>query len=500
MATLAIDRLDVRYRLGGMDDGARRRLDGALAELLEHGLDRAVERALGDAEAALCIRRLSAPIALRMHRTDQSLADEWCAAIAARIAAAARTAGSGDDVLWFRSRRAALLDVARGVARGELGRAWAWRQAGLWPAAPAAADAAAPAALAQLVAALLAQPDTILPVLAALARGGELAPLAARLDAAAWTALATAAVQAAGGPGPGHVAAVRAAPAEQVARLAAAPVARAAAAALAGSAGARLAAELAVTEAEPALLLAPDRHAAAVAAVAAAFASGAPPRPTPPATDDDARLAERDRRAAAYRPARARARARDAETDEPAELDAPRGVDDRPREDGARTGWGGLPFALWVVGALELPESALTGGPLARRSLPWTLHRLASALAPVDRRDPAALAFAGLPPDAPPPGDDERAPTPAERRALRRWRRRIVARLADELRDDEHPLPPAELVRRLCRRDAEIVADPGWIEVRLQLRDVTPAVRRAGLDLDPGYLPWLGVVVRFVYA
>jgi hypothetical protein len=23
--------------------------------------------------------------------------------------------------------------------------------------------------------------------------------------------------------------------------------------------------------------------------------------------------------------------------------------------------------------------------------------------------------------------------------------------------------------------------------------------RRAGLDLDPGYVPWLGVVVRFVY-
>ena len=24
-------------------------------------------------------------------------------------------------------------------------------------------------------------------------------------------------------------------------------------------------------------------------------------------------------------------------------------------------------------------------------------------------------------------------------------------------------------------------------------------VRRAGLDLDPGYVPWLGCVVRFLY-
>jgi hypothetical protein len=28
---------------------------------------------------------------------------------------------------------------------------------------------------------------------------------------------------------------------------------------------------------------------------------------------------------------------------------------------------------------------------------------------------------------------------------------------------------------------------------------VSTVVRRAGLDLDPGYRPWLGVVVRFRY-
>ena len=49
------------------------------------------------------------------------------------------------------------------------------------------------------------------------------------------------------------------------------------------------------------------------------------------------------------------------------------------------------------------------------------------------------------------------------------------------------------------RRVAEIVVDPGWIEVRLQLEEVDVDLRRAGLDLDPGWLPWLGAVVRFVY-
>ena len=34
---------------------------------------------------------------------------------------------------------------------------------------------------------------------------------------------------------------------------------------------------------------------------------------------------------------------------------------------------------------------------------------------------------------------------------------------------------------------------------RLALSDVSTELRRAGLDLDPGYLPFLGTVVRFVY-
>jgi hypothetical protein len=44
-----------------------------------------------------------------------------------------------------------------------------------------------------------------------------------------------------------------------------------------------------------------------------------------------------------------------------------------------------------------------------------------------------------------------------------------------------------------------IVADPGWLEVRLNVDDVDLMVRRAGLDLDPGWLDWLGTVVVFRY-
>jgi len=57
----------------------------------------------------------------------------------------------------------------------------------------------------------------------------------------------------------------------------------------------------------------------------------------------------------------------------------------------------------------------------------------------------------------------------------------------------------AALIEFVCHRSAEIVADPGWIDVRFSLDEVATEIRRAGLDLDPGYVPWLGVVVRFIY-
>src|SRR5205823_4110043 len=41
--------------------------------------------------------------------------------------------------------------------------------------------------------------------------------------------------------------------------------------------------------------------------------------------------------------------------------------------------------------------------------------------------------------------------------------------------------------------------DPGWIELRLATEEISVELRRAGLDLDPGWLPWLGAVVRFAY-
>jgi hypothetical protein len=54
-------------------------------------------------------------------------------------------------------------------------------------------------------------------------------------------------------------------------------------------------------------------------------------------------------------------------------------------------------------------------------------------------------------------------------------------------------------LRATCRRATTIVAEPGWIEAHLRLDEVDLAVRRAGIDRDPGFVPCLGMVVRFVY-
>ncbi len=79
-----------------------------------------------------------------------------------------------------------------------------------------------------------------------------------------------------------------------------------------------------------------------------------------------------------------------------------------------------------------------------------------------------------------------------------------MERLVAALRQALEPSPLAgagetELLAAVCRRRGRIVGDPGWFDVLLDLGDVSTEVRRAGLDLDLGWLPWLGCVVRFVY-
>ncbi len=166
------------------------------------------------------------------------------------------------------------------------------------------------------------------------------------------------------------------------------------------------------------------------------------------------------------------------------------------RGAGGATSLGGLPFLLHLVGELDLHDRLRGDAPTAERSLRWSLHQLAMQLTGAAPGDPAALAFAGLVPDSEPPSAAAEPATSAEAASLRRAAEQIGVALALRLR----MTPAPDLVARTCARRAHVRADPGWIELHLALDEVDVDIRRSGLDHDPGFIPWLGAVVRFVYA
>ena len=167
-------------------------------------------------------------------------------------------------------------------------------------------------------------------------------------------------------------------------------------------------------------------------------------------------------------------------------------VDYRER---ACSDWGGVLFLINMLRDVGLADQLVDDPELERRPLAWVLHQLALMLVPAEPRDPAALAFAGLPPDAEPPDRDQPPADETEQPALLRYVRMCIDHTCQRLEREAGQ----ELFYMLCGRRAEIVADPGWVEVRFPLSSVSVDIRRSALDVDPGYVPWLGIVVKFTY-
>jgi hypothetical protein len=168
------------------------------------------------------------------------------------------------------------------------------------------------------------------------------------------------------------------------------------------------------------------------------------------------------------------------------------------------TAWGGLLFLLRLTGETGLPDRVIADPGRFGVGLRSVLHRLGAELislaapdaGPVNPQDPALLAFCGLAAEAGPP---EAA---ADGRAD--WLDAELGRVLVRLRERLEGTPVAEssdqrLLLTVLRRRARVSVEPGWVDVELDLDEVSTTVRRAGLDLDPGHLPWLGVVVRFRY-
>lgn len=485
MSAVSIERLHARYRLVGAPAHARERLDAILAGVLDGPLERALGSTGTASDEQLCVRFIHAPVRLRLECSDSALADAWSRALADAISRA--VADGGADVVRYRSRRHALADVVLGVARQDLGRAWAWRRLGLWPAT-GVLEPDAGVATEAVVSALEAHGDALVAVLADAARRGALGPLAATLVPSHWRRLAAAAaavagdaralvlddsvVEAGGAAGNGRRAATGepAALARRV--LGRSSIARAAEAAAERSPeSARPIAVLACLEAEPDVVAVRRTQAQAVIEAVASelrhpTRSPAVERSTgakPPRPDDPRAAADSDAAAAAVEPL-------------------------------ATTEWGGLVFLLNLVEAFDLLAKIAAAEVLGKRSLRWVLHRLALELVPVTDDDPAALALSGLPPGEQPPSLAEEAPRRDELSAVAALAVEVAGGLAALLESEDDGV-----VREVANRRARVVGDLGWIELHFDLADVSVELRRAGLDLDPGYVPWLGAVVRFAY-
>ncbi len=197
-----------------------------------------------------------------------------------------------------------------------------------------------------------------------------------------------------------------------------------------------------------------------------------------------------------------------------------------PAEAGSPTLWAGLPFLLATADGAGIPDLVLTDPALTERPLRWIIHRLGQLLVPAAPDDPSVMALAGLTPTAEAPDggrhataegasaasamtlekhDSERHTAEShdleqlalEQLALEHHAARWAEATAGRLGRPHHD--PFDVVAEIAFRRGEVLAQNGWIEVHLSLRDVDVDVRRAGLDIDPGWVPWLGVVVRFVY-
>jgi hypothetical protein len=148
--------------------------------------------------------------------------------------------------------------------------------------------------------------------------------------------------------------------------------------------------------------------------------------------------------------------------------------------DWLATACGGLLFLLPVLARAGLVEG---DSPEATRAA--ALHLLQAALHRVHAadNDAAWLLVADLPPLPPAAAREAQARALRELGLARRWLHRH-ARLG---------------VVSLVRRPACLSLTSTHIDVRFPLAGADLRVRRAGLDLDPGWLPWFGRVLAFQF-
>lgn len=522
---LHIHRFHALHRVA--DDDGRRLAAAAQAQLLDGELEAALQR-VAPADDVVLVRRLSLRIRLSAAHSDHDNARAWGDALALDLERVLRQ-GSPHEVLRFARRQQALAAFVEDLLQQRSARDWAWQRLGLLPPTRSSPG---PRQRREALMRLLADDEAGVPLLRVLLQEAVWEPLLAGLEEAELRGLVLAvAARLAGYQARDFQASCRAAesgtPEAAQAGIEAgsespgwlAPTRRAAPHGSRALWALRLAVMLAQPWRARQGAAAVDRAVApwlnAAKALAPAPAAGISPRPASPSPA--VRQPSQDAGGAAGEPASraagpvgrplpaaqrtlapAAARPAGVRFGEVSSSPAPeragwRGSTEaeQPQRVGF-TAFGGLLLllpALPLCGALALLEDVAVW---PEQDLPGALHALALRLWPMAADDPAALAFCGRGPKAAPPLPDL---TPAQACALDAALERLLAHLAERLPDWRGPA----LLARVVVRPAWVVADPGWIDLVFPLREVSVELRRAALDLDPGFLPWLGVVLRYRY-
>jgi hypothetical protein len=561
MQTLHIRKFKARYRLPASAREERGRLDAALKIAMDQTLDSELDRLGFSEDEEICIRDVFIPLRLRLSATVDTLAKAWGYALAKAIGRAA-SGGRVAGVVRYESRSQALIDMAHGVALNDLGRVWAWRQLGLWRTGERVSEAEALDELIRALASEPTTIVVVVSTLAGDGVLGRIIPRLTHEHwrSLAEAALSVAGIDQLLNQSMMPHAHVQATTEKEAGRLISTSlIARAKASTLAQFSTRhaeiqRAVAVLVILESNQSALMRGETEARSlINAVMLALRSIASPGPLRrgeeggdvwAALRDDVRmrssvefenrLEASDELASIAQTGPDASRAASAEKGETRQgtseqenifdaatldavtpdltgfdattfnattFDAATSDDERPLPVVRRrafTRFGGLLFLLGLMEDLCLPTEMSDYASLSERSFRWVLHRVALELSSAAADDAAVLAFAGLLPDATPPSEGEDEPSDSEACMIASYAARITSELKVRL-SDWRDVPPATLLHFVCRRRAEIIADPGWFEVRLSLDDVATEIRRAGLDLDAGYLCWLGAVVKFTY-
>lgn len=443
-----------------------------------------------DSEELICVRSLQ--LRGRLHAEDGSAQAlvMFRAALQEALDAALHGSAAERHVLRYPQRRAALADLLYRLAANDRERLWAWQQLRLLPAW---AERSSSAELREsAVQSVCAEPQLIWPVLMSLlqaqAASGAFALLLRAYTPAQWRQLLQACPQSRAYLQPPAADATTPAPLPRTAELAQLVQLLREQPQLIAQRRESLLVLLAACAQPAAQSDAAQQHTLQTAAAQLrALTPSAPPsaarlsarhEPAPAASSAELRTA---------RPAPARASAGD-------QADAPRTPPELPQAaESQSSAQAGLLLLLNLLPAAGLLDCAsLRSGAL---SAPQLLRRLALGPLQIDVRDAALRAFCGG--WSPASADEDAAPlSEAQQTELQSLQERLLLLLQKRLawQPQEPPLLPW-----LLHRHAEIVFEPGWIEAHMPARDAEVRIRRAALDLDPGYLPWLGCVMRFVY-